>query len=112
VVLGFSLFARRLRPAKGQLNRRPRLGELVPWFIVGFLVVLAARSLDLIPAAFLPAITRTAAVLTTVAMAALGLGVDVRVVARTGLRVTVAVTGSLIFIGLLSYGLIHFTGMN
>jgi uncharacterized integral membrane protein (TIGR00698 family) len=111
VVLGFSLFARRLRPAKGQLNRRPRLGELVPWFIVGFLVVLAARSLDLIPTAVLPGITRTAAVLTTIAMAALGLGVDVRVVARTGARVTVAVTGSLIFLGLLSYGLIHFTGM-
>ncbi len=111
VVLGFSLFAGRLRPAQSGSSTRPRLAELVPWFIVGFLVVLAARSFDLIPAAFLPAITRTAAVLTTVAMAALGMGVDVRVVARTGLRVTVAVTGSLIFLGLLSYGLIHFTGM-
>lgn len=111
VVLGFSLFARRLRPAQSEPNRRPRLGELVPWFIVGFLVVLAARSLDLIPAAILPGITRTAALLTTIAMAALGLGVDVRVVARTGARVTLAVTGSLIFLGLLSYGLIHFTGM-
>jgi uncharacterized integral membrane protein (TIGR00698 family) len=111
VVLGFSLFAGRLRPAQSGSSTRPRLAELVPWFIVGFLVVLAARSLDLIPTAFLPAITRTAAVLTTVAMAALGMGVDVRVVARTGLRVTVAVTGSLIFLGLLSYGLIHFTGM-
>jgi uncharacterized integral membrane protein (TIGR00698 family) len=111
VVLSFSLFATRLRPAQSEPNRRPRLGELVPWFIVGFLVVLAARSLDLIPAAILPGITRTAAVLTTIAMAALGLGVDVRVVARTGARVTLAVTGSLIFLGLLSYGLIHFTGM-
>lgn len=111
VVLGFSLFAGRLRPAQSGSSTRPRLAELVPWFIVGFLLVLAARSLDLIPEAFLPSITRTAAVLTTVAMAALGLGVDVRVVARTGARVTVAVTGSLIFLGLLSYGLIHFTGM-
>jgi len=111
VVLGFSLFAGRLRPAQSGSGTRPRFAELVPWFIVGFLVVLAARSLDLIPAAFMPAITRTAAVLTTIAMAALGLGVDVRVVARTGARVTVAVTGSLIFLGLLSYGLIHFTGM-
>jgi uncharacterized integral membrane protein (TIGR00698 family) len=111
VVLSFSLFAGRLRPAQSGSSTRLRLAELVPWFIVGFLLVLAARSLDLIPAAFLPAITRTAAVLTTVAMAALGMGVDVRAVARTGLRVTVAVTGSLIFLGLLSYGLIHFTGM-
>ena len=111
VVLGFSLFAGRLRPAQIGSGTRPRLAELVPWFIVGFLVVLAARSLELIPAAVMPAITRTAAVLTTIAMAALGLGVDVRVVARTGARVTVAVTGSLIFLGLLSYGLIQFTGM-
>ena len=84
----------------------------MPWFILGFLVVLAARSLDLIPRALLPGITHTAAVLTTVAMAALGLGVDVRVVARTGLRVTLGVTGSLIFLGLASYALIRATGMH
>ena len=48
---------------------------------------------------------------TTFAMAALGLGVDVRVVARTGARVTLAVTGSLIVLGVLSYALIHFSGM-
>jgi uncharacterized membrane protein YadS len=55
----------------------------------------------------LPAVTRAAAILTTVAMAALGLGVDVRVVARTGARVTLAVTVSLIVLGLMSYGLIR-----
>ena len=58
-----------------------------------------------------PIITRIAAVLTTIAMAALGLGVDVRVVARTGPRVTLAVTASLIFLGLMSYGLIRVVGM-
>ena len=85
--------------------------EFVPWFIVGFLVVLVARSLELIPAAVLPGITRTASVFTTIAMAALGLGVDVRAVARTGVRVTLAVIVSLIFLGLLSYALIHFSGI-
>jgi uncharacterized integral membrane protein (TIGR00698 family) len=113
VVLGFSLFAGKLRPAHGRSNsRRPQLHELVPWFIIGFLVVLGARSLDLIPPAVLPGITRTAAVLTTVAMAALGLGVDVRVVAHTGLRVTLGVTGSLIFLGIASYALIRAAGMH
>jgi uncharacterized integral membrane protein (TIGR00698 family) len=111
VVLGFSLFSRRLQPAQIRPNTPPRVHELVPWFIIGFLVMLVARSLDLVPPALLPAITRTAAGLTTVAMAALGLGVDVRVVARTGPRVTLAVTVSLIFLGLLSYALIHFSGM-
>ena len=49
--------------------------------------------------------------MTTVAMAALGLGVDVRVIARTGVRVTLAVTVSLIVLGVMSYGLIRLVGM-
>jgi len=107
VVLGLALLARRVRPASDRLDpRRPRLGELVPWFIIGFLIVLAVRSMGLIPQPILPAITGVAALLTTVAMGALGLGVDVRVVARTGVRVTLAVVASLIVLGLMSYGLI------
>jgi uncharacterized integral membrane protein (TIGR00698 family) len=113
VVLGFSLLAGGLRPAHSRPNRqRPRLGELVPWFIIGFLIVLVIRSLGLIPPSLLPAITRMAALLTTVAMAALGLGVDVRVVARTGIRVTLAVTASLILLGVMSYGLIRIAGIS
>jgi uncharacterized integral membrane protein (TIGR00698 family) len=110
VVLGFSLLGGALRDASaaGPRNRsRPRLHELVPWFIVGFLVVLAARSLGLIPQRLLPAITGTAALLTTVPMAGLGLGVDIRIVARTGVRVTLAVTASLVVLALMSYGLIR-----
>jgi uncharacterized membrane protein YadS len=114
VVLGFSLFASGLRLAAAQdrPNRR-RLGlfELVPWFIIGFLVVLIVRSLGFIPQAALPPITRTAAILTTLAMAALGLGVDVRLIARTGARVTLAVTFSLILLGVMSYALIRAAGI-
>jgi uncharacterized integral membrane protein (TIGR00698 family) len=113
VVLGFSLLAGGLRPAQNLPNRRgPRFDQLVPWFIVGFLLVLGVRSLGLIPQNFLPAITRAAALLTTVAMAALGLGVDVRVVARTGVRVTLAVTASLILLGIMSYALIRISGIS
>jgi uncharacterized integral membrane protein (TIGR00698 family) len=112
VVLGFSLLARRIKPAQDRLNTsRPRLNELVPWFIIGFLIVLAIRSMGFIPQSVLPAITAFAAFLTTIAMAALGLGVDVRAVARTGARVTLAVTASLIVLGVMSYGLIRLTGM-
>jgi uncharacterized integral membrane protein (TIGR00698 family) len=112
VVLGFSLFASHVKPAHDRLNRRrPRLNELVPWFIIGFLIVLAIRSMGLIPQNVLPAITSFAAFLTTIAMAALGLGVDVRAVARTGARVTLAVTASLIVLGVMSYGLIRLMGM-
>ena len=122
VVLALSLLTRRLRdevdeaapqvtagdrPARG----RPALHELVPWFIVGFLVVLALRSAGLIPVALLHPVGRIAAVLTTVSMAALGLGVDVRVVARAGLRVTGAVTVSLVVLGAISFALIRALGI-
>ena len=115
VVLGLSLLARDLRtdPRLDRANRRkPDLRELVPWFIAGFLVVLIVRSLGLIPQSVLPTITHVAAILTTISMAALGLGVDVRVVAKSGVRVTLAVTGSLIILGLISYGLIRLVGVS
>jgi uncharacterized integral membrane protein (TIGR00698 family) len=115
VVLGISLLGSGLRPESDhpQPHRR-RLGlrELVPWFIIGFLALLIARSLGLIPQILLPPITRAAGLMTTIAMAALGLGVDVRIVARTGVRVTLAVTASLIVLGLMSYGLIRLVGIH
>mgnify|MGYP000435023652 CR=1 FL=1 len=50
--------ARRIKPAHDRLHRRkPRFNELVPWFIIGFLVVLAVRSVGLIPQSVVPAIT-------------------------------------------------------
>jgi len=115
VVLGLSLLARDLRadPRLERANRRrPEVRELVPWFITGFLIVLIVRSLGLIPQSILPSVTHAAATLTTISMAALGLGVDVRVVAKSGVRVTLAVTASLIILGLISYGLIRLVGVS
>jgi uncharacterized integral membrane protein (TIGR00698 family) len=114
VVLGLSLLARDLRtdPTGIHTNKsRPDWQELVPWFITGFLVVLIVRSLGLVPQVALPPITHIAATLTTIAMAALGLGVDIRVVAKSGVRVTLAVTASLIVLGLISYALIRVAGI-
>ncbi len=112
VVLGFSLLAGGLRDPESRSNRRGlRLSELVPWFITGFLAALLLRSAGLIPPLLLRPITGIAAFLTTIAMAGLGLGVDVRAVARTGVRVTLAVTASLIVLGLMSYALIRAAGI-
>jgi uncharacterized integral membrane protein (TIGR00698 family) len=112
VVLGLSLLARDLRTTGVRTNKsRPGWQELVPWFITGFLVVLIVRSLGLVPQAALPTITQIAATLTTIAMAALGLGVDIRVVAKSGVRVTLAVTASLIVLGSISYALIRVAGI-
>jgi len=102
------------RPERGLPGRgrgRPGLRELVPWFIVGFLAVLALRSAGAIPAALLRPLAVAANLLTTVSMAALGLGVDVRVVAQAGARVAAAVTLSLVVLGAISLGLIQALGV-
>jgi uncharacterized integral membrane protein (TIGR00698 family) len=113
VVLGFSLLAGGLRPAHSRSNRRgARFREMIPWFISGFLALLLIRSLGLIPAAVVQPVTHTAALLTTIAMAGLGLGVDLRTVVRTGLRVTLAVTVSLLVLSVISYALIRISGIS
>ncbi|HEY4995440.1 MAG TPA: putative sulfate exporter family transporter, partial [Aestuariivirga sp.] len=90
---------------------KPALQQIVPWFIVGFLVVAGFRTAGLIPSQVLQPTTFIASLLTTISMAALGLGVDVRVVAKAGPRVTGAVTISLIVLGLISFELIRLIGV-
>jgi uncharacterized integral membrane protein (TIGR00698 family) len=89
----------------------PPLHHLVPWFIVGFLALMAARSFGVIPANLLKPASDLANVFTVISMAALGLGVDVRVVAGAGARVIGVVTASLVVLGLVSLVLIHLLGV-
>jgi uncharacterized integral membrane protein (TIGR00698 family) len=107
VVLAISLLAPK-PDHDPQSGRRglPALSQLLPWFIAGFLVVLALRSTGAIPEPLLGPIKQTATIFTTISMAALGLGVDVRTVAKAGPRVTAAVTLSLLALGLISLLLI------
>jgi uncharacterized integral membrane protein (TIGR00698 family) len=111
VVLCFSLFSGRWRPGDNRPNRIPKLHQMVPWFICGFVLLIAIRSLGLIPQRILPAVTETATLLTNIAMVGFGLGVELRAITRTGVRVTFAVTGSLIVLGVMSYALIRLVGV-
>jgi uncharacterized integral membrane protein (TIGR00698 family) len=88
-------------------RKRLKLSQMVPWFIVGFLLAIAARSTNLLPHAVLAPASIAATWLTVISMAALGLGVDVRVVAKAGARVTTTVTLSLVALGAISLLLIH-----
>jgi uncharacterized integral membrane protein (TIGR00698 family) len=87
-------------------GHRPSVGQIVPWFIVGFLAMMALRSFDLLPQASLEPIASAANTLTIVSMAALGLTVDIRAVAKAGPRVTSTVILSLLGLGIISYALI------
>lgn len=122
VVLGLSLLTRRWRdepdepaphvtagdrPAAGQLP----LHRLMPWYILGFLVLLGLRSVGLVPLVALKPMAVATNLLTVVAMAALGLGTEVRGLMRAGGRVTAAVIGSLLLLGGVSLGLIQLLGI-
>ncbi len=119
VVVGLSLIASRRRSAalaktganKAEPNRTEARSasafRLVPWFIIGFLALAALRSLQVVPDVVVAPVTRTAALLTVVSMAALGLGVDVRVLGNVGGKVTAAVTLSLLLLLVTSIGLIQ-----
>ena len=100
VILFFTVRAHRL--GEQRLTR----ANVVPWFIAGFLLLAAARSLGLIPAEVAGPVRDVSRWMTVLAMAALGLGVDVRVLRRVGPRVIAAVTGSLLVLVTLSASLI------
>jgi uncharacterized integral membrane protein (TIGR00698 family) len=105
IVIGLSLFVASRRKHEKAAAISPF--KLVPWFIIGFLVLAALRSFELVPDAVIPVVTKTAVLLTVLSMAALGLGVDIRVIATVGGRVTAAVTLSLLVLLAISIGLVH-----
>ncbi|WP_419898041.1 YeiH family protein [Roseomonas sp. USHLN139] len=105
LMLGPLVLALSLR-AGSEAGRKPGLSRLVPWFILGFLGLAALRALGAIPDVLLAPLSTLAGILTLLAMAALGLGVDVRSVAQAGPRVTATVVLSLLALGAASLGLI------
>lgn len=79
----------RERDATGGSNLT--LKKLVPWFVIGFGITVTLRSLGLVPGWFADGAQETSRVMTAVAMAGLGLSVDVRSVRETGGRVAAVV---------------------
>lgn len=85
--------------------------RFVPWFITGFVLLAAARSLGLLPLDLANTLRDISRWLTLAAMAALGLGVDIRAVRSVGRPVALAVIGSLIVLIVLSSALIKGLGI-
>jgi uncharacterized membrane protein YadS len=106
VVLGLSLFRR-----DGARRASLPLAQLVPWFIVGFLALMLLRSVGALPAVVLEPAHVASGWLTSMSMAALGLGVDARAVVRAGGKVTATVVVSLVGLGAISWGLIALLGI-
>ncbi|MGZ9713067.1 YeiH family protein [Glaciimonas sp. GNP009] len=105
VVLVLSLMGR-----KDSAYRTP-LSQMVPWFIIGFLLLMALRSFHFIPQFALQPAHFSANFLTIMSMAALGLGVDARSVLKAGGRVTIVVVLSLLILSAASLVLIKLLGV-
>jgi uncharacterized integral membrane protein (TIGR00698 family) len=98
VIACIAAFTRGLRRDRTSTAGRNDFFSVVPWFIIAFFVMAGLRSLSLIPIGAIAPLQTTATVLTVLSMAALGLGVDLRVIGRLGGKVTAAVTLSLFFL--------------
>ncbi len=84
--------------------------RLVPWFLVGFVLLAGARSLGVLPVAVGAPLQEVSRWLTVGAMAALGLGVDIAAVRTVGRNVLVAVTVSILVLATTSVVLIRVLG--
>lgn len=82
----------------------------LPWFIYAFLALVALRSLGLIPDEPRAWLLTASNLLTLVAMAALGLSADARVLLRSGSRVSLAALASMILIGVMGYAIVRLVG--
>ncbi len=113
-VVAFFTFRMARAGGAGVLNggRRATLAKFVPWFIAGFVAMAVLRSLGVINAELAGALRDISGYLTLLAMAALGLQVDLAVVRKVGPSVAKAVLVSLaLLIGLSALG-IKLLGIN
>ncbi|WP_375635980.1 MULTISPECIES: YeiH family protein [unclassified Bartonella] len=89
-----------------------RLHTLVPWFIIGFIIMMLIRSSGLIPETAINPIRLIAQLFTVISMAALGLGVDIRSLKKAGWRVILASTSSILLLGACSLIMIGLIDLN
>jgi uncharacterized integral membrane protein (TIGR00698 family) len=95
----------------GTLVKLVRVLALGPVVAVLSLLMAALHSLGLLPEAWVAPAHRASGLLTVLAMAGLGLCVDVRSVFAAGLRMVCVVTLSLLLLGGLAFGMMRLTGL-
>jgi uncharacterized integral membrane protein (TIGR00698 family) len=98
--------------SKGGGEYQVRRSQLLPWFVIGFFLLLSLRSLGLIPGSLIQPLRDTARGLTILAMAGLGLGVDFGSIRSVGPRVGITSVVSMVLLVILSIILITVLGLN
>lgn len=93
-----------------EVRRRVRISRLVPVFLVGFLIVAAANTVGIIPAAAHPALSEVSVFLITVALSAIGLSTDLAGLRRAGHRPLLLGASLWVVVSVTSLGLQRLTG--
>lgn len=83
------------------------LTQFIPWFIIGFLGLAGLRATGWISPRVVHVTQTASSLLTLLAMAALGLGCDIRAIMRAGAAIAGTVVSSLVVLLVLSIALIH-----
>lgn len=108
VVTGLSLLKAR-GDAATPTRRRLSAAQVLPGFIMAFLMLALARSLALVPDAAIPPARAIGDLFTVMAMAGLGLGVDLRRLASAGPRVVATVILSLALLTVIALAVVRLT---
>lgn len=97
--------------AAPQVRSRVHVLRLVPWFLIGFILVATVNSTGLIPAGAHPLLASTSVFLITVALSAIGLSTDLAGFRRAGARPLILGASLWIVVSLTSLGLQLATGL-
>ena len=95
--------------ASGEENQGPTIP--VPWFIVGFLLASGVNTLQVIPQPLTQFIITVAYLLIAMAMAALGLGINITLFKKIGYKPFIAAFIGSILLSILGYVLVQYGGM-
>jgi len=111
-VVAIFAFLHRHEHAEDGAPARFRLSRFLPWFIVGFVLSATVRTAGVVPVTVGARAQDVSKLLTVVAMAGLGLSVDVRAVRQAGGRVAAVIVGLLIVLVALALGIITLLHLN
>ncbi|WOJ91441.1 YeiH family protein [Methylocapsa polymorpha] len=106
IALGFYSARRRVAHAHGQLRRTPPM----PWFVLGFIVLVAVNSAIAIPGPTKAWIIQLTTFLLSASLAAMGLETDIRKLKAKGVRPLLLGAASWLFISAFSLLLVKLAG--
>ncbi|WP_155987934.1 YeiH family protein [Gorillibacterium massiliense] len=109
IVIGIQSDRKQRRGTKEDSGTKETQKNLpIPWFIIGFLAMSGINTIAIIPSGWTAHLIDAAYMLIAMAMAGLGLGVNLRTIRQLGMRAFAAAGIGSVLLSLLGFLLIHF----